>query len=261
MENRLLVDGNYLLHKNFHTFKNFKVGELFTGTTYGLLRDVHKYASAHNTKHVVVTWDARSFRKDLASEYKSQRSIDTTKLHPYSSVELVHESCTAFGFEQYKVDGYESDDLLYTLSRDATYNDTVLSSDEDLLSCLSESTSVYLVRKKQLFTTSNFENTYGFPFSENSYVTYKCLVGDKSDNVRGVPRIKKSTVYEALRNPHHEVLVQNEELLNKNRELFKLRYVSELVVRPGTYSEHGVQEVLRKTRIKSLGAVVSYFSN
>ena len=232
MENRLLVDGNYLLHKNFHTFKNFKVGELFTGTTYGLLRDVHKYASAHNTKHVVVTWDARSFRKDLASEYKSQRSIDTTKLHPYSSVELVHESCAAFGFEQYKVDGYES-----------------------------ESTSVYLVRKKQLFTTSNFENTYGFPFSEDSYVTYKCLVGDKSDNVKGVPRVKKSTVYEALRNPNHEVLVQNEELLNKNRELFKLRYVSELVVSPGAYSEHGVQEVLRKTRIKSLGAVVSYFSN
>ena len=267
MENRLLVDGNYLLHKNFHTFKNFRVGELFTGTTYGLLRDVHKYATQYNTKRVCVTWDARSFRKDLSNDYKAQRKIDTSVLNPYSSVELVHEACSAFGFTQYKVEGYESDDLLYTLSRDSNYSDVVLSSDEDLLSCLSEHTSVHLVKKKVLLTKSNFESHYGYPFSEDSYVKYKCYVGDKSDNVKGVPRVKKSTVIKLLRGEQlsaseSQLLSQHTNTVVHNESLFKLQLLENLTPYScSPFDSDAVTSLLQKTRIKSLSAVVNYFKN
>lgn len=265
---RVLLDGNYLLHKNFHTFKNFKVGDTFTGTTYGVLRDVHKYATEHNTKNVVVTWDSRSFRKDLSSDYKSNRSIDTSGFHPYSNVELVREALRGLGVLQYKTEGYESDDLLYTLTRNYEgVHNVVLSSDEDLLGCLNEHTSVQLIKQKVTVNLQNFTGYYGFKYTPENWVTYKSLLGDKSDNVKGVPRIKKVTVQkylnrENLSSSERSLLSEHSATVESNKKLLALTVVPNVstLYEKTVYSESDVQSVLTTTKIKSLNAVVRYFA-
>jgi DNA polymerase-1 len=268
METKLLVDGNYLLHKNFHTFKNFKTEQFFTGTTYGIVRDIYKYSNQFNTKNINVTWDSRSFRKDINKNYKSQRKIDETQLNPYTDIDLVRMMLYGLNIPQYKTEGTESDDLLYTISRNKDYNHIIISSDEDLIGCLNENTSVFLIKQDVLITLENFESLYEFTFTEENWNTYKALLGDKSDNIKGIPRIRKDFIKRYLSKKEistkeQELIIQNEDLIQKNKKIFSLLFVEE--IKKLLEHEHLdlklVNGILEKTRIKSLGKVIQYFSS
>lgn len=76
MQPQIIIDGNFSLHKNFHVFKKFQKNGLFTGTVYGLLKDVIALSKGFNTKDIHVTWDSRSFRKDINSDYKANRKTE-----------------------------------------------------------------------------------------------------------------------------------------------------------------------------------------
>lgn len=267
METRLLIDGNYLLHKNFHTFKNFKTENLFTGTTYGILRDIHKYSQQFDTKNIIITWDSRSFRKDINPEYKSQRNIDTTVLNPYSDIELVREALFAFGFAQYKTEGVESDDLLYSLSCDKNYNNIIISSDEDLIGCLNSNTSVFLIRQDTLITINNFYSIYNFIFTKDKWNTYKALLGDKSDNIKGIPRIRKDFIKRYLNNEtttekENNLINENIDLIENNKKIFDLLFIEKIekLIDNEKFNLDLINNILQKTRIKSLNKVVEYFS-
>jgi DNA polymerase I len=267
MKTRLLIDGNYLLHKNFHTFKNFKTETLFTGTTYGILRDIHKYSQQFKTKNITITWDSRSFRKDINPEYKSQRNIDTTVLNPYTDIELVRESLFAFGFTQYKTEGVESDDLLYSLSCDKNYNNIIISSDEDLIGCLNSNTSVFLIRQDALITIENFYSIYNFNFTKDKWNTYKALLGDKSDNIKGIPRIRKDFIKRYLNNEvitekENNLINENTDLIENNKKIFDLFFIEKIekLIDSEQFNLDLINIVLQKTRIKSLNKVIQYFS-
>ena len=85
---KIIIDGNFCLHKSFSTFRNFFHKGIFTGTCYGILRDILLLVERFDTNDINVCWDSRSFRKDLSSDYKETRVKDP-KNNPYDSWILI----------------------------------------------------------------------------------------------------------------------------------------------------------------------------
>lgn len=254
----IIIDGNYSLHKNFHVFKNFSKGDLFTGTLFGAVRDIallkKKYAVENDKIHV--TWDSRSFRKDLNENYKANRIMEKGH-NAYSNFSLVKEGLCALGVHQYYAEGFESDDLIYTLSLKLEGNKVIFSKDRDLLQCLSNDTTLLWSLKDLEYGIAQFEEQYGFPFSRNNFITYKSIIGDPSDNIKGIPRFpKKESI--ALLNKKEvskkalDLIRINFDLIKKNEEIFCLKMIEKYDHSYSPRNEDLLCVLREKTAIKIL---------
>lgn len=225
---KIIVDGNYVLHKSFSVFRSFTYKGKFTGTSYGILRDIFLLSEKFNSNDIHIAWDSRSFRKDMSSQYKSTRHIDP-KNNPYDSWSDVFELLKACGFHQYKEEGYEADDIIYTLSRGNDKN-VIYTKDRDMFQCLSENTSIIRSLKEEVYTIDSFEQEYQFPFSPESFVFYKSVVGDGSDNIKGISRFPKKELIsfikkESIKEKWMEILIENHSTIDDNKKIFVLHNV------------------------------------
>jgi len=225
---KIIIDGNFCLHKSFSTFRSFFHKGIFTGTCYGILRDILLLAERFDTNDINVCWDSRSFRKDLSSDYKATR-IKDPKNNPYDSYEEVYNLLAACGIKQYKEEGFEADDLIYTLSLSDTQN-VIYTRDRDMFQCLSANTSVLRSLKEEPYTLQSFQEEYDFPFTAKDFVFYKSVVGDGSDNIKGIMRFPKAELVSFIKSqPISEramdLLVDNHTLLSQNKEIFELKKV------------------------------------
>ena len=253
----IIIDGNYVLHKNFYVFKNFTKNNLMTGTTFGFLKDIIKLSEKFDTNDFHVTWDSRSFRKDLNSDYKANRVRDPEN-NPYQDHDLVIDALDAIGINQYKVPEMESDDLIYSLSK--KFSDVIIySRDKDLYQCINDNVSVITdIDKEIIIGLNNFEELYGFPFNRDNFVLYKSVVGDGSDNVKGILRFRKKDIIEyintgKMKDKSLQIFNEHSELIEKNKKMFELVNVSELnPIRKALFDEIKISEIWNKTEIKFL---------
>lgn len=260
MQPQIIIDGNFSLHKNFHVFKKFQKNGLFTGTVYGLLKDVIALSKGFNTKDIHVTWDSRSFRKDINSDYKANRKTEG-ELNPYTNQSMVFESLRYAGVKQYKSEGLESDDLINLLAQSFSsrqIKNVVYTKDRDLLQTLSPFTSVIKDIHGPEYTMEDFEKEYGFPFSAQNFIFWKSVLGDGSDNIKGILRFRKADLAEYIRTGTTKEksllsLKENQQLIESNKSLVTL--VSEGDVSPiwdEPFQEDKIREILEATGIRSL---------
>ena len=90
-----------------------------TRGAYGWLTTFLRTLRERKPSHVVLTFDtsAPTFRDELFKDYKAQRPPTDPELH--EQIPMVEEICAAFGIPVYKVDGFEADDLVGTITREA----------------------------------------------------------------------------------------------------------------------------------------------
>lgn len=245
---KIIIDGNYILHKNFHVFKNFHTDKVFTGTTFGFCRELLTLKKTYKTSCFEVTWDSATNRKQLNTDYKSNRALP--EFNPYTDIKVVHSMLHALGIPQWKTEGAESDDLLYSLTRDLNEDVLLYSRDADILGCLSPHVSVLLGKK--IINLSNFGEFYPFEFSESRWNRYKALLGDRSDNVKGVGLSKKKILNlldAPLSREHQVILEQNSAVLNLRKVTPNLMYANP------KHDSDAVYHLLERLRIKSLSAL------
>lgn len=252
----IIIDGNYVLHKNFYIYKNFKNENYMTGTSFGFLKDILKLNQRFNTNDIHVTWDSKSFRKDINSDYKSNRVRDPEN-NPYQDFSLVQETLDCIGIKQYKVPEMESDDLIYSLSK--KFNNVIIySRDKDLLQCINDNVFILSELDGDLIDSNKFEQMYGFKFTRDNFVLYKCVVGDGSDNVKGIPRFRKKDIIEYINTGNMkikslEIFNQNQQLINNNKKMFELVNLEKLdPIFESKYDVDKINKVFEKTKIKSL---------
>ena len=251
----IIIDGNYVLHKNFYVFKNFKYEELMTGTTFGFIKDLMKLNEKFDSNDIHVTWDSRSFRKDLNSDYKANRVRDPEN-NPYQDFDLVIEAIDSIGIKQYKVPEMEGDDLIYTLSK--KFEDVIIySRDKDLFQCINDRVSIITnIDENVIVGLNNFQEMYGFPFNRDSFVLYKSVVGDGSDNVKGIPRFRKKDIIEYIntgttKEKSLQVLQENSQLIENNKKMFELVDLVDLQpMYESSFDESKIEKVFQKTAIK-----------
>jgi DNA polymerase-1 len=195
----VLIDGHALAYRAFHALpEDMKTsqGELtnaifgFTSMLLNVLREEHP-------THVAVTFDkGLTFRHDMYPDYKAHRIKMPEEMR--SQMERIRQVVETLGIPVFEQEGYEADDLLGTLARQAQDQEVdtlIVTGDMDLLQLVDEHTRVLTSRWRFSDTVTydpeGVKQRYGLPSTQ--LVDLKAMVGDKSDNIPGVPGIGEKT--------------------------------------------------------------------
>lgn len=154
-----------------------------------VLHMVHNICNSMNCFNIAFAWDDRELRHEVNPRMKMQESYKqnrTKQNHVYEHVDIVKQLISLLGGNHYRPYALEGDDVIAVLCKQLPGEKIIVTADQDLAQLISPSVSMYSVTKKTLITHENF--TEHFPVCPEHYVTYKCIIGDKSDNIPGVPK-------------------------------------------------------------------------
>ena len=194
-----LIDGNSLAYRAFFALPESMATSdgRPTNAIYGLASMMVKLLTDHKPRAVVVAWDAGwSGREKTYKEYKAQRSSRPDLLkEQWPHLEPLAE---AFGFTNVRVDGYEADDVIATLTKQAREQGipvTVLTGDRDAYQLVGDGVRVMStgrgVTDTKVYDRAGVIERYGVP--PERVTDLIGLKGDTSDNIPGVPGIGDKT--------------------------------------------------------------------
>ncbi len=195
----VIIDGHAIIHRAFHAVPDLSTsaGEP-VNATFGFASMLMKALLEEKPEYIAVAFDrsAPTFRHEQYAQYKAHRPTLPDNMRPQFA--RIHELVEAFGIKIYEHDGYEADDLLGTLSVQATQQglDTIIyTGDMDTLQLVNDHVLVK-VAKRGITEVTNYDQAevearYGLP--PQKLPDFKGLVGDKSDNIPGVPGIGEKT--------------------------------------------------------------------
>jgi len=199
MKKLVLIDGNAIIHRAFHALPPLSTGDgIPTNAVYGFFMMLLKIVEDLNPEYLVVCFDkkAPTFRKQLYVGYQATRPAPSDDLIP--QFDMVHKALDNAKITHFEVDGYEADDLIGTISKQAKEKDLqtiIVSGDRDLLQLVN--TRVLMLApivgmtKMTMFDETKVREKYGLePWQ---IVDYKAFVGDASDNYPGVTGIGPKT--------------------------------------------------------------------
>ena len=226
----VLIDGHAIIHRAFHAVPEdlaTSKGEV-VNATFGFTSILIKALTDIKPDYIAVTFDRPSptFRHENYAEYKAHRPTLPDIMRP--QFHRVRQVVEAFDIPIYEKDGYEADDVLGTLSVQATHLgvDTIIfTGDMDTLQLVNEHVHA-LVAKRGISEATEYDeaavfNRYGLP--PNKLPDFKGLVGDKSDNIPGVPGIGEKTATKLLTEygDLEGVLVHIDDLSPKEQRLLR----------------------------------------
>ena len=231
-----LIDGNNVAYRAFFALPDdiATSGGFPTNALYGFCLMIVKILTEYRPAATIVAWDSRekTFRHEEFDEYKAQRKPMPDLLSeqwPYFT-----ELCSAFGFVNLAVPGYEADDILATLARqaEAKGRDTVIvTGDRDALQLAGRHVSIMAntrgMTDVKVYDPAAVEERFGVP--PRLIPDLIGLKGDTSDNIPGVPGIGEKIAAQLLAQfgGLEEVLAhadevsgpKRRELLHEHREL------------------------------------------
>ncbi len=200
----VLLDGHSLAFRAFHALpQNLRTskGEL-TNATYGFTSMLLNVLRDVEPEYIAVAFDVgRTFRHDAFEEYKAQRPETPEILH--RQVERIKEIIHAFNIPIFTLEGYEADDVIGTLARQAEAQGIdvlIVTGDTDAFQLISPKVRVMTSGRRFsdiiIYDEERVRERYGL--SPQQLVDYKALVGDKSDNIPGVRGIGPKTATSLL---------------------------------------------------------------
>ncbi len=193
----LAIDGNSILNRAFYGIKllSNKKG-VFTNAIFGFMNIYLKNFSDVQPDSVAVAFDLKSptFRHKKVETYKANRKGMPPELA--LQLPLIKELLTLMGIKVVECEGFEADDILGTLSKSCTdcgCQCYVLTGDRDSLQLIDENVTVLLATNKETihYTPARFTEDYGF--EPIHLIDLKALMGDSSDNIKGVAGIGEKT--------------------------------------------------------------------
>jgi len=150
--------------------------------------------------------------------YKGNRSKD---LSPHENNEVIKSILLSMGINSIFPSRLEADDIVAYICKKHAGKKVVVSVDRDFLQLVSPECTLYDPIRKKFFEESNFEEETGFKDVEQWY-TAKCLSGDSSDNVPGIPGFGKVTVQKYLKDPGFVLSEQEHKIFQRNADIFCL---------------------------------------
>ncbi|MBQ7309402.1 MAG: DNA polymerase I [Clostridia bacterium] len=202
MKKLLIVDGNSILNRAFYGIRPLKTKDgLFTNAIYGMVNIIDRHLKTYEPDYFAVAFDmhAPTFRHKFSSDYKATRHGMPEELA--MQLEPAKECMRAMGGTVLTLEGYEADDILGTLSAWAEKEDImtyIATGDRDSLQLISEKTNVILATNAEpiLYDTALFLEKYGV--LPTQFVDVKALMGDSSDNIKGVAGIGEKTALKLI---------------------------------------------------------------
>ena len=229
----LLFDGNALIHRAFHALPPMTVprtGEM-VNAVYGFTSTLLKALRELEATYCAAAFDypAPTFRKKKFEEYKAQRPRTPPEL--ISQIILSHQIAAAFRIPVFEMNGFEADDILGTLSRQARAQGVetiIVTGDNDMLQLVSPEVKVYTPGRKfddaVLYDSEGVKRKWGV--GPEAIPDLKALTGDASDNIPGVFGIGQKTAARLLQQfgTVEEVYARIEEITPQRLQATLLQY-------------------------------------
>ena len=195
----MVIDGNSLLHRAFYALPLLSTKDgIYTNGVYGFLTMLYRIREEHDVDYLCVAFDKKgpTFRHEAFDEYKANRQSTPGELA--QQFPILKEILSAMNIAQLELDGYEADDIAGTLSKIGEEEDMeviLVTGDRDYLQLSSDKTKVLITRKGitelEEYDRKKIIEEYGI--TPEQFIDLKGLMGDKSDNIPGVPGIGEKT--------------------------------------------------------------------
>ncbi|NOG31292.1 DNA polymerase I [Halomonas sp. TBZ9] len=191
----VLVDGSSYLYRAFHALPPLTTSQgQPTGAVKGVLNMLKRLIKDYPDSPMAVVFDApgKTFRDDLYSDYKSHRPPMPDDLR--SQIKPLHACVKALGLPLLCVEGVEADDVIGTLAHHATQagRDAVISTgDKDMAQLVNAHITLVNTMKDETLDEAGVEAKFGLP--PGLIIDYLALMGDKVDNIPGVPGVGEKT--------------------------------------------------------------------
>lgn len=254
----LIIDGLNTFIRNWVIVPSMNINGESVGGVLGFLRSVKMMIRESKPTKVIVVWDGKDGsrkRRSMYSGYKEGRKprvnrtfdFDTpeqSKVNMQAQYAKVRQLLELLGVMQVEVEGCEADDVIAYLCQ-FTYHDTdkvILSTDRDFYQLIDAHTIIYSASKKIYLTGAFLKETVGV--IPGNYVFVKALMGDGSDNIKGIKGIGEKTAVKlfpflserqsdlneifahaaanADKSPKYKSVLENQDVLLENVKLMQL---------------------------------------
>ena len=191
----VLVDGSSYLYRAFHALPPLTTSRgLPTGAVKGVLNMLKSLRKQYPDSPFAVVFDAKggTFRDALFAEYKANRPSMPDDLRV--QVEPLHASVKALGFPLLCVDNVEADDVIGTLARQCAGEgrDVVISTgDKDMAQLVCPHVTLVNTMTGSVYDIDGVKEKFGV--GPELIIDYLALMGDKVDNIPGVPGVGEKT--------------------------------------------------------------------
>lgn len=196
----MLIDGNAILHRAYHALPilTTRSGEI-VNAVYGFSLMILKIIEELKPKYLVVSFDTTSsnFRHQEFVGYKANRPKMDIELA--SQIDRVHELVRTFNIPIIELDGFEADDVIGTLAKQAEEKSNlevlIVTGDKDLMQLVDDKVKLFMPTRglSEASEIDKQEVINKLEIIPEKVVDYKGLVGDQSDNYPGVPGIGPKT--------------------------------------------------------------------
>ncbi|MDC0052698.1 DNA polymerase I [Gammaproteobacteria bacterium] len=191
----ILVDGSSYLYRAYHALPPLTNGKgRPTGAVKGVINMMRRLQKDYPESPLVVVFDAKgkTFRDDMYSEYKANRPPMPDDLR--MQIEPIHQIIQAMGLPMLIIDGVEADDVIGTLAVQATALEqpvVVSTGDKDIAQLVNEHITLVNTMTNTLLDRDGVIEKFGIP--PELIIDFLALLGDKSDNIPGVPGVGEKT--------------------------------------------------------------------
>lgn len=216
MKTLLLIDGNSLLHRAYHAYPVLMTSkEEMVGAVYGFTTILLSTIERLKPSHVLIAWDVskKTFRHQVYEEYKAGRKEMDVEL--FNQIDRTKQVVESLNIPQVGIEGYEGDDVIGTISSLAKVDDNskviVVTGDRDALQLVEEDkVVVYIPGSLVSFGSRVIKDRGMLIYNEKAVVAkygllpkqmieLKSLMGDASDNIKGVKGIGQVTATKLIK--------------------------------------------------------------
>lgn len=201
----VIIDGNSLINRAYYAMQRPMITKegLYTQGIYGFLNMLTKIEKDYEPGYITVAFDlkAPTFRHKEYKEYKAGRK----KMPPELAMQmpLLKEVLTAMNIKLLEMEGFEADDIIGTVAREAEeqgLEPLIITGDKDELQLATDKTKVIITKKGisqfEIYDHQAMVDKYGF--TPQQFIDFKGLMGDQSDNIPGIPGVGEKTAQKLI---------------------------------------------------------------
>ena len=197
----LLIDGHSMAYRAFFALpaENFTTAQgQHTNAIYGFATMLISLLKDEKPTHVAVAFDVsrKTFRTDIFPDYKANRAKTPDEFR--SQMSYLNDLVTGFGITQFALEGYEADDIIATITKQAEREGAevlICTGDRDSFQLVTDKTTVLYpkrgVSEMARMTPDAVQEKYGM--SPDQYPDFAALRGDPSDNLPSIPGVGEKT--------------------------------------------------------------------
>ncbi|MGY3571105.1 DNA polymerase I [Vibrio paucivorans] len=191
----ILIDGSSYLYRAFHAYPGtMSNGDIPTNAVYGVVNMLRSMMRQFSSDRIAVVFDAKgkTFRDDMYPEYKANRPPMPDDLR--CQIEPLHNVIRAMGLPLISIPGVEADDVIGTLAAQASKAGMpvlISTGDKDMAQLVDDNVTLINTMTNVVMDREGVIEKFGIP--PELIIDYLALMGDKVDNIPGVPGVGDKT--------------------------------------------------------------------